>query len=345
MAASRSTDRRRTGPSAPREPGAPGQGAGYAIGTVAGLTGLDPHTIRAWERRYRAVSPVRSPGGSRRYGTREVTRLQLLKALVDCGEPIGAMARLGDDAIRTRLAELAGMARSGADSRAQGAPLTIALLAPGLLAQLRLGGADLGRLRVTLSSVDRDEFLSGIGAAGPDVVVAELRALGAEPLQTLESLRRASRARLVVVLYDFAAGAELARLARAGAHLVHGPLRLAQVRRAIEDLLVLDAATKRALPAAQRGAEAPAAPPARRFDDAQLAALLETTGAVKCECPSHLASLVTSLVAFERYSRDCENRDEEDAALHRRITGASSRVRAELEALLDNVCRHEGIRI
>ena len=83
----------------------------------------------------------------------------------------------------------------------------------------------------------------------------------------------------------------------------------------------------------------------RRFDDTQLSALRELTGALHCECPSHLATLVTSLVAFERYSLECEDRDDEDAALHRSLASGSARIRAELERLLERVCRHEKLAV
>ena len=36
----------------------------YRIGTVSKLTGVDPHTIRAWERRYQAIVPRRTGGGT-----------------------------------------------------------------------------------------------------------------------------------------------------------------------------------------------------------------------------------------------------------------------------------------
>ena len=47
---------------------------GYRIGTVSSLTGLDPNTIRAWERRHRAVEPSRSAGGTRSYSDLDVER-------------------------------------------------------------------------------------------------------------------------------------------------------------------------------------------------------------------------------------------------------------------------------
>jgi len=51
------------------------------------------------------------------------------------------------------------------------------------------------------------------------------------------------------------------------------------------------------------------------------------------------------MLAFERYSRECESRTDEDAALHRRLAEGSGRIRAQLESLLRHLCRHEGIRL
>ena len=45
-------------------------GPTYPLGAVVRLTGLGEHTIRAWERRYGAVSHERTPGGTRRSGDR-----------------------------------------------------------------------------------------------------------------------------------------------------------------------------------------------------------------------------------------------------------------------------------
>lgn len=68
----------------------------YALGAVVRITGLSEHTLRAWERRYEAVRPQRTPGGSRRYTEADVRRLRLLRQVVDAGQPIGEVARLPD---------------------------------------------------------------------------------------------------------------------------------------------------------------------------------------------------------------------------------------------------------
>lgn len=69
----------------------------FALGSVARLTGLSPELLRAWERRHRAVQPNRTPGGSRRYRAADLERLRLLKAAVDAGHRIGALAALSDE--------------------------------------------------------------------------------------------------------------------------------------------------------------------------------------------------------------------------------------------------------
>ncbi|MEO5590222.1 MAG: MerR family transcriptional regulator [Gemmatimonadaceae bacterium] len=53
------------------------------IGAVARRTGLSVHVLRAWERRYKAVSPIRSEGGSRLYSQEDVDRLVLLRQVTE----------------------------------------------------------------------------------------------------------------------------------------------------------------------------------------------------------------------------------------------------------------------
>jgi DNA-binding transcriptional MerR regulator len=75
----------------------------YSLGLVSRLTGLSPHVLRAWERRYDAVRPLRTPGGTRRYRESDLARLRLLQAAVAAGHPIGDVARLDDTALRRRV--------------------------------------------------------------------------------------------------------------------------------------------------------------------------------------------------------------------------------------------------
>lgn len=64
--------------------------------TVSRMTGLTPDVIRVWEKRYGVVSPRRGPRGARLYAAADVTRLLLLRRLVDDGRAIGDVARLSE---------------------------------------------------------------------------------------------------------------------------------------------------------------------------------------------------------------------------------------------------------
>ena len=67
----------------------------YPIRAVAKLTGITVDTLRAWERRYKAVIPDRVSRG-RLYSDADVRRLLLLKTALECGHSIGRVASLPD---------------------------------------------------------------------------------------------------------------------------------------------------------------------------------------------------------------------------------------------------------
>ncbi len=68
----------------------------YPLRSVVRLTGVSHEVLRAWERRHGAISPLRTPGGTRRYRASDLERLQLLKAAVEAGHRIGRIAGLGN---------------------------------------------------------------------------------------------------------------------------------------------------------------------------------------------------------------------------------------------------------
>jgi len=75
----------------------------YPIRAAARLTKLSIDTLRAWERRYKAVEPSRQKG-LRFYSDRDIYRLTLLRAAVQRGYSIGQAARLSNKEL-SRLSE------------------------------------------------------------------------------------------------------------------------------------------------------------------------------------------------------------------------------------------------
>ena len=56
----------------------------FSISVAAELSGLHPQTLRTYEREG-LLEPVRSPGGTRRYSTRDVDRLREIAKLTSTG--------------------------------------------------------------------------------------------------------------------------------------------------------------------------------------------------------------------------------------------------------------------
>jgi len=72
---------------------------------VTRLTGLNPDTIRAWERRYGAISPERTGGNTRLFSAADVKRLTLLRDVVALGHPVSRVAQLDTPTLERLLTE------------------------------------------------------------------------------------------------------------------------------------------------------------------------------------------------------------------------------------------------
>ena len=75
-----------------------------SIGEVAAIVGIQPHTLRAWERRYRLVQPHRTPRNQRRYTVEDVALLSRIKEAVGgSSRSIGRVAAGEMTAIQTSV--------------------------------------------------------------------------------------------------------------------------------------------------------------------------------------------------------------------------------------------------
>jgi MerR family transcriptional regulator, light-induced transcriptional regulator len=77
----------------------------YLIGRVTKLTGLSIDVVRVWERRYGAVRPARSGGGTRLYSDADILRLRRLRQAVDGGHSISQAARLSETELDELIAD------------------------------------------------------------------------------------------------------------------------------------------------------------------------------------------------------------------------------------------------
>lgn len=75
----------------------------FSIQYASNLSGVGLHTIRAWERRYNAVSPMRTSNGRRSYTQEQIEKLKLLKLLTNKGTSISQVASLSVDELKEIL--------------------------------------------------------------------------------------------------------------------------------------------------------------------------------------------------------------------------------------------------
>ena len=85
--------------------------------------------------------------------------------------------------------------------------------------------------------------------------------------------------------------------------------------------------------------------PAPRLSHEAVMRLAASTPHTQCECPHHLADILLGLRAFEEYSADCENRNEEDAELHRYLWRRTAQARALFEEAIEHLAEVEGISL
>lgn len=314
----------------------------YGIGAVAKLTGLTDHTIRVWERRYGAVVTQRAANGRRVYRAADVEKLALLKRLTDTGFSIGQIAANNIEQLREQCQDASAMSSAALPER-----IGLAVLGDYLPARLLAQESATASIDVRVADSNRDRFAADLRYQAVDIVVLETPVLDsahAEQLHDYMTLCGASRG---IIVYGFGRTRDVDRLRQANIVVLRAPVDVEDVHAA-----VLRSYTHPHL------AKAPSEQPAhddspdwnfeatiapRRFNQQQLANLANTSSAIDCECPKHLAQLVGDLSAFEIYSANCANRDDDDAALHRYLQQTTAQARALIEVALQKVAAAEGL--
>ena len=143
--------------------------ARYPIRAVSRLTGIGIDTLRAWERRHGAVTPVRDERG-RMYTDADVARLRLLRGAVEQGHSIGRLAGLTDTDLH-RLAVPAGAIAAPATNPARPASLDTAALSAALHEYDAAGiDQEIARLATVLRPLDllRDVLMPALVQVGDD---------------------------------------------------------------------------------------------------------------------------------------------------------------------------------
>ena len=315
----------------------------YGIGAVAKLTGLTDHTIRVWERRYAAVVADRAPNGRRVYTAADIEKLRLLKTLTDQGLSISAIAGRTTDALREQIKGIGDIEASPLPDRVR-----VAVLGDVVSQLFPVNSAPGAGIEILVSDSDDDRFEADITRQDIDVIVMQSAFLDADTTQRVQDYLNVCGARRAVLIYGFGRSSEINLARTANTVVLRSPVDANEIMDAIKRTYLQQSmpppteATSSAS-SADTDWTFTAAPAPRRFTQQQIANLANISSTIECECPQHLAQLVAQLSAFEIYSAQCANRDDEDAALHRYLHQTTAEARAMIERALDRVVVAEGL--
>lgn len=303
----------------------------YRSGVAARLAGLPVETLRVWERRYAISDTGRSPHGQRLYSDAQVSRLRMMKQLVDQGHPIGALAPL----LLDQLAALAVVPAPRPSSQ----PLRVGLVGAALARRMDNGGRELLALDIVARCHELDGAAAALSGAGAEVLLMEMSELDDSAVPAIVALRQ-QLGIAVVVLYRFCASATIRQLRAQGCLVARAPTDMAEI------VLLCEAAVPAATATVSRRQTAslmPGAPAPRRFDDQALNLIASVRNSVHCECPRHLSEILLMLNSFERYSENCASHTVADARLHEQLNHAAGSARVLLEAALERLARADGL--
>jgi DNA-binding transcriptional MerR regulator len=276
--------------------------------------------------------PARRDSGHRVYCDADVGRLKLLQRLVDHGERIGNIARLDEAELVERLAKFE---QSFNDTPARQLEHTFMVVSEDADALGRTlvsaGVSSAGSVANLNNALDS----SHATAAAPCGLIVELDSVAGEEADKVLQIAEQYGSDPVVVVGRYIPGRVARRLEQSGVVILKKPLTAAVLRDMIRSVCA-GRGTSRA-----DAGEAPPAPPV--FDKPTLKRIASMPSDIDCECPQHLAEIVSSLSTFEAYSATCEDRSEEDARVHAHLRHVTGRARALMEQALAYTLKAEGL--
>lgn len=311
------------------------------IKVVSQFSGVPTPTLRIWESRYSALHPHRTPSGQRLYSDDDVLKATLLKRLTDSGHAISRIAPLSTEQLKDMVLESPNSKRDQASVEEEQRSVSVLVVGLGLASRLesRLFHLHDTSTRLNVSEVypDLAHALRANAHHPTHVLMVHVNSLHVDTKSDIDRLVDQTRATRTIVLYNFGQQQVVEWMKSAGMTVRRDPVSDSELQDLVKSVLLLDARKSAGL--LPNGAVIPA----RRYSDEGLQALTRMSTDVLCECPRHVAEIISMLCHFEQYSHDCLNKSSEDAHLHAHLKSVAGSCRAMFERAMETVAAHENI--
>jgi len=316
----------------------------YRIGAVAKLAGLPVATLRVWERRYSVVTPPKTDGGHRLYSDQDVLKVTLLKSLTQQGHAISTLSGLDMSSLQSLLNESRQAGQVHAARQVLPAVISLVVVGYNLASRIETQKFTLtfghASLKVVQVFTDLQDALSSaempaVDDASTMLVLSQSSVLSnyADDILRLQERLKVSKALLI---YRYASDQVLQDLRDAGLLMRREPVSDTDLSDIMQSVLFVD-------PPRHVSQLSAKTIPARRYSDKVLQRVAAIPTQVLCECPRHVAELISQLSSFEKYSSECLNSSVNDAKLHAYLSAVSGTARSLFEEALQRVAQLEGI--
>ncbi|MEI6759386.1 MAG: MerR family transcriptional regulator [Betaproteobacteria bacterium] len=313
----------------------------HRIGTIARLADIPVPTLRVWESRYQAFKPDKTSGQHRLYSDEDLLRATLLKQLCQDGHAISTIANLDAHALNQlrQKHHAAGMLK--AQQQLQAHTVTMAVVGLGLAGRIESKKFTLSflnsHIKVTHLYTDLAAARQGLMTPSPHILLVKASTLHDIVMADIQQITARNHIAQAIVIYNYGSEPVAQAMRQAGMIVRREPISDYELADLISSVLLVDAT--------QSVSEAPlsALIPPRKYSEDTLARVAGIATSVLCECPRHVAEIISQLASFEQYSQECLNKSSEDAHLHAHLASVSGSARALFERALEMVAQHEGI--
>ena len=313
----------------------------HKIGAVSNLSGVPTPTLRIWEIRYATFTPHKTLGNHRLYTDDDVLKATLLKRLTEQGHAISNIAKLSSHALNNLLQQQQASNQSKSRSTTENQSVSLAVVGLTLAGRIESKKFTLSfnnqTIRVTDIFNDLPDALGARFQQKPEILLVKVNSLHAGVQVEIHKLAQNCQALQTIVLYNFGQEKIIETLKLSGMLVRREPIPDSELADLINSVLLVD--TKQSTSNLTAGTVIPQ----RKYSDKTLMRVAGISTNVLCECPRHVAEIISQLISFEQYSHDCLNKSSEDAHLHAYLSSVSGSARALFESALEVIAKHEGI--
>jgi MerR family transcriptional regulator, light-induced transcriptional regulator len=310
----------------------------YRIGAASKTTGIPVSTLRIWETRYGAFSPVKTEGKQRLFAECDISKALLLKKLSQTGHAISTIAYLDLEQLR-RMSNMSHSTHKTLETL--GEPVSLAVVGLSLANRIESKKFAMAlkqnQIKITDVLVDLAAASNADLTRQPQVLLVKVNTLQTTVHADIQAMIAKHKFVQTIVIYNFAPEAVVQAMKFSGLIVRREPISDIELAELLQSVLFVNPER------AQEFGTTGAVIASRKYSDETLGRVAGISTNVLCECPRHVAELISQLASFEQYSQECLNKNADDAHLHAYLRSVSGTARSLFENALEKIAQHEGI--